>query len=51
MPDLSTFNPTTDLPDLDGKTIFITGETAGLGASTALQLARKRASRISKLEW
>ncbi|KAF8992356.1 oxidoreductase [Cyathus striatus] len=33
------FNPTTDIPNLSGKVIFITGATAGLGKQTLLTLA------------
>ncbi|KAL2834023.1 retinol dehydrogenase 11 [Aspergillus pseudoustus] len=35
-----------DIPDLSGKVFFITGGTAGLGAATALELAKQNAARI-----
>ncbi|KAH8425455.1 oxidoreductase, short-chain dehydrogenase/reductase family [Aspergillus melleus] len=40
------FDPATDVPDVTGKIIFITGGTAGIGAATALHLASKKASHI-----
>ncbi|KAL4783694.1 retinol dehydrogenase 11 [Aspergillus varians] len=42
----STFNPTTDMPDMSGKVILITGGTAGLGAETTRQLAKKSPAHI-----
>ena len=38
MPQLN-FNPKTDIPNLSGKVIFVTGGTAGLGRETILSLA------------
>ncbi|KAF2191683.1 oxidoreductase [Zopfia rhizophila CBS 207.26] len=43
---LSSFNPSTDIPDLSGKVILITGGTAGLGTETILQLSKHNPSRI-----
>ncbi|KAI9045283.1 Short-chain dehydrogenase/reductase SDR [Aspergillus affinis] len=40
------FDPANDAPDVEGKVIFITGGTAGLGAETALHLASKKLSHI-----
>ncbi|PYI13625.1 retinol dehydrogenase 11 [Aspergillus violaceofuscus CBS 115571] len=40
------FNPDTDIPDLSGKVILITGGTAGLGAQTARQLAKHGPAHI-----
>ncbi|KAM0715201.1 hypothetical protein Q7P37_009666 [Cladosporium fusiforme] len=34
------FNPDTDIPDLAGRVIFITGGTAGIGKTTILSLAK-----------
>ncbi|KAF7586438.1 hypothetical protein BBP40_008901 [Aspergillus hancockii] len=44
MPSL-TFNPDSDIPDLSGKAIFVTG-TAGLGAESVIQLAKHSPARI-----
>lgn len=35
-----TYNPATDIPDLSGKVILVTGGTAGIGQQTVLNLAR-----------
>ncbi|KAE8151821.1 retinol dehydrogenase 11 [Aspergillus avenaceus] len=40
------FNPDTDISDLSGKVIFITGGTAGLGAESTVQLAKHAPARI-----
>ncbi|ROW15365.1 hypothetical protein VPNG_02262 [Cytospora leucostoma] len=40
------FDPERDVPLLTGKVIFITGGTAGLGARTLEQLAKKKPSHI-----
>ncbi|KAL3465101.1 hypothetical protein BJX64DRAFT_285963 [Aspergillus heterothallicus] len=40
-----TFDPR-EIPDLSGKVFFITGGTTGLGAATALELAKHHAARI-----
>ncbi|PVH78900.1 NAD(P)-binding protein [Cadophora sp. DSE1049] len=40
------FNPATDIPDLSGKVIFITGGNAGLGKEAALQLSKHSPSKI-----
>ncbi|KAJ5387871.1 oxidoreductase short-chain dehydrogenase/reductase family [Penicillium cosmopolitanum] len=45
MPNLN-YNPETEIPDLSGKTIFITGGTNGLGAESALHLAQHNAAHI-----
>ncbi|KAJ5759403.1 hypothetical protein N7520_006559 [Penicillium odoratum] len=45
MPDLN-FNPQNDIPDLTGKTIFITGGTNGLGAQSAIHLSKHNAAHI-----
>ncbi|KZS87506.1 NAD(P)-binding protein [Sistotremastrum niveocremeum HHB9708] len=37
------YNPLTDLPDLTGKVIIVTGASAGIGKHTVLHLARKGA--------
>jgi len=41
-----TFNPTTDIPPLTNKVIFITGGTAGLGRETTLSLATHNPAHI-----
>ncbi|KAJ5923346.1 hypothetical protein N7454_008591 [Penicillium verhagenii] len=45
MPDFN-FNPDTDIPDLSGKTIFITGGTNGLGAQSAIHLSKHNPAHI-----
>ncbi|KAK2755482.1 putative secondary metabolism biosynthetic enzyme [Arachnomyces sp. PD_36] len=45
MPGLA-FNPAKDIPDLSGKVILITGGTAGLGAATAVHLAKQSPAHI-----
>ncbi|KAK0625449.1 dehydrogenase with different specificitie [Bombardia bombarda] len=39
-------NPIPTMPDLSGKVILITGGTAGLGAASAIALARRNPARI-----
>ncbi|KAJ5604829.1 hypothetical protein N7510_009983 [Penicillium lagena] len=46
MPGKLKYNPDTDIPDLTGKSIFITGGTGGLGAESALHLAKHNPSHI-----
>lgn len=41
-----TFDPSTEIPSLEGKVIFVTGGTAGLGRETILQLAAHHPSQI-----
>ncbi|KAK2625374.1 hypothetical protein QTJ16_005743 [Diplocarpon rosae] len=40
------FNAATDIPDLSGKVIFVTGGNVGLGKQTILQLSQHNPSRI-----
>ncbi|KAJ5811244.1 Short-chain dehydrogenase/reductase SDR [Penicillium robsamsonii] len=40
------YNPENDIPDLTGKSIFITGGTGGLGAESAIHLAKHNPSHI-----
>lgn len=40
------FNPETSIPSLEGKVIFVTGGTAGLGRETILKLAAHNPARI-----
>ncbi|KAJ5608048.1 hypothetical protein N7537_004667 [Penicillium hordei] len=40
------YNPEKEIPDLTGKSIFITGGTSGLGAASALHLAKHNPSHI-----
>ncbi|KAJ5180096.1 Short-chain dehydrogenase/reductase SDR [Penicillium capsulatum] len=42
----STFNPTRDIPNLQGKVILVTGGNVGLGKETILQLAQHGPARI-----
>ncbi|KAJ5214220.1 hypothetical protein N7449_001389 [Penicillium cf. viridicatum] len=40
------YNPDKEIPDLTGKSIFITGGTGGLGAASALHLSKHNPSHI-----
>ncbi|KAI0403437.1 putative short-chain dehydrogenase [Xylaria palmicola] len=40
------FNPENDIPPLEGKVIFVTGGTAGLGKASIQALAKRRPSHI-----
>ncbi|KAJ6032207.1 hypothetical protein N7540_002939 [Penicillium herquei] len=40
------YNPIKDIPDLSGQSIFITGGTGGLGASSALELSKHNPAHI-----
>lgn len=40
------FSPDTDIPDLAGKVIIVTGGSSGLGKESALQLAKHNPSAI-----
>ncbi|KAF4465185.1 short-chain dehydrogenase reductase [Fusarium albosuccineum] len=41
-----TFEPSTDIPQLDGKVILVTDANTGLGKQTVLELARHRPAKI-----
>jgi retinol dehydrogenase-12 len=41
-----TFNPTTDIPSQIGKVFLITGATSGIGAQSAVELARHEPAQI-----
>ncbi|KAK4238696.1 hypothetical protein C8A03DRAFT_33296 [Achaetomium macrosporum] len=40
------FDPKTDIPDLQGKVILVTGGTAGVGARSVVQLAQRNPAHI-----
>ncbi|KAK9773252.1 putative Oxidoreductase [Seiridium cardinale] len=40
------FNPEKDIPSLEGKVVFVTGGTAGLGKSSVLALAKHQPSHV-----
>ncbi|KAK3302312.1 uncharacterized protein B0T15DRAFT_542599 [Chaetomium strumarium] len=44
--DITNFNPKTDVPDLSGKVILVTGGTAGVGAGTVVELARHNPAHL-----
>ncbi|KAH7398058.1 hypothetical protein BKA64DRAFT_753902 [Cadophora sp. MPI-SDFR-AT-0126] len=43
---MASFNPATDIPDLSGKVILITGGNVGLGKESALQLSKDNPAKI-----
>lgn len=45
-PSIKAFNPSTSIPNLTGRTILVTGGTAGIGTQTLLYLAAHHPSRL-----